>query len=154
MAANLGEADYRQGAMERMEDARVLLERQALAGSVYLAGRAVEGILRAAIWRHDKEIRSGRKSLETGHDLRELLSLVRSLGVIHDFELNAELSATLQRIGRPWSNNMRFWPSAKLFRHWREIGEIGKRRSPKHAVKEYYQNCSGFIRRIESLCQT
>jgi len=153
MAVNRGETDYRQGAIERLNDARILLEHQSLAGSVYLAGRAVEENSPPVIWRHDKEIRSGRKSLETGHDLRELLSLVRSLGVIHDFEMNAELAATLQRIGRLWSNNMRFWSSAKLRRHWHEIGEINKRRSPKHAAAEYYQNCSVFIRRIELLCQ-
>lgn len=49
MATTLGEMDYRHGAVERLREARMLLEDQALAGSVYLAGRAVEGMLRAQV---------------------------------------------------------------------------------------------------------
>lgn len=68
-------------------------------------------------------------------------------------EINSELSAMLQDIARLWSNNMRFWSSKKLIRHWREIGEITKRRSAKHAVSEYYRWCSAFARRCEELCE-
>ena len=153
MATTLGTTDYRQGAVERLEEARLLLENRALAGSVYLAGRAVESMLRALIWRYDTDIRMGRSSLDTGHDLRELLARVRNLGAIRSFEINSELSAMLQDIARLWSNNMRFWSSQKLVRHWREIGQITKRRSAKQVVSEYYQWCSAFSRRCEELCE-
>src|SRR5579884_1716400 len=77
-----GEAQYRRGAGERLAEAHLLLIGGRLSGSVYLAGRAVEGMLRALIWRHDSEIRSGQKQLETGHDLHQLLGVIRRLGVL------------------------------------------------------------------------
>ena len=77
-----GEKQYRRAALERLEEAGVLLRRGFLGGAVYMAGRGVEGSMRAVIWRKDAEIRGGRKSLETGHDLRELLALVQQLGLL------------------------------------------------------------------------
>ena len=53
--------NYRKGALERLGDA------------ICLAGRAVEGMLRAVVWLNDSDVREGRKSLETGHQLPELL---------------------------------------------------------------------------------
>ena len=49
----LGGADYRDGALERLQESEMLLVAQSFAGSVYLAGRSVEGMLRALIWRRD-----------------------------------------------------------------------------------------------------
>ncbi len=46
--AAIGATDYRNGAMERLEEAFILLRQERLGGCVYLAGRAVEGILRAS----------------------------------------------------------------------------------------------------------
>jgi hypothetical protein len=151
MHTTLGGADYRDGALQRLREAGLLLEKEAFAGAVYLAGRAVEGMLRAVIWRHDADIRTGKQSLDTGHDLREMLVRVRNLGIIRDFEVNAELSATIQHIGRLWSNNMRFWATAKLNRHWRALGEISRRRTLSFAAADFLKGCKQCIARCERL---
>ena len=78
----LGGKDYRDGALERLTEARRLVDAGAYAGGVYLAGRGVEGILRSVLWHKDSDITAGRKSLETGHDLKELLLLVQNLGLL------------------------------------------------------------------------
>jgi hypothetical protein len=148
---SLGGKDYRAGAAERLLESRALLRHESFAGAVYLAGRAVEGMLRAVIWESDSEIRAGRISLDTGHDLRELLVLVRTLGVIDDWELHADLSGAVQKLSRLWSNNMRFWPATKLSRHWREIGEIQRRRTLKQAVAEYHSLCDLVMKRCEDI---
>ena len=49
--ATIGESDYRKCARERLDDAFLLLRQGRLGGSIYIAGRAVEGILRAVIWK-------------------------------------------------------------------------------------------------------
>lgn len=51
--AAVGGADYRGGALNRLEEAGVLLRQDLFGGSIYLAGRAVEGMLRAIIWFSD-----------------------------------------------------------------------------------------------------
>ena len=84
MDYDLGEADYRRAGLERLAEALILYQRGMFAGCVYLGGRAVESIFRAVIWKHDSEIRTGKKSLETGHDLKKLLTLVSNLGVSID----------------------------------------------------------------------
>ncbi|HZL33712.1 MAG TPA: hypothetical protein VFC78_00295 [Tepidisphaeraceae bacterium] len=66
----MGEADYRKGARDRIGEAYVLLRDERFGGSVYLAGRGAEGALRAVLWKADPEIQQGKKSLDTGHDLR------------------------------------------------------------------------------------
>jgi HEPN domain-containing protein len=63
-----GGFDYRNGALDRLEEASILLRNGRFEGSVYLAGRAVEGMLRAVIWEHDREYALGKKTLDTGHD--------------------------------------------------------------------------------------
>src|SRR5947208_1584080 len=127
MAITFGENDYRLGGLERLLEANILLQRDHFAGSAYLAGRAVECMLRAVIWRNDPDYRTGRKSLETGHDLRELLVLVLNLGVVKDLSERDELGGLVQRIGRLWYNNLRFASTEKLRGRWWELGEIDKR---------------------------
>jgi len=78
----LGDMEYRLGARQRLDEAVTLLRDGQFAGSIYLAGRSVEGMLRAMIWKTDPEYRQGKKSLETGHDLRELPTQVRRLGLL------------------------------------------------------------------------
>src|SRR3712207_3974070 len=102
----LGGTDYRDGALERIRESHLLLSHGYFAGSVYLAGRGVEGMLRALIWLSDAELRRRQKSLETGHDLRELLTAVRDLGLLRP-DGRDELEAAVQRVGRLWVNNLR-----------------------------------------------
>src|SRR6266550_4904856 len=94
-ANSFGGTDYRQGAVERMRESQLLLSNENFAGSIYLAGRGVEAVLRAVIWERDVEIRRGRKSLETGHDLRQLLVLVRKLGLLRPAGREDEFEAAV-----------------------------------------------------------
>ena len=75
MGLRLGSEDYRYGALGRLEDARTLYGQERWAGAIYLAGRAVEGLLRSLLWRATRE-------QEIGHDLRQLLTKARSLSVV------------------------------------------------------------------------
>jgi HEPN domain-containing protein len=112
--SNIGDNDYRSGALDRLEDASHLLREERFAGSVYLAGRAVEGMLRAIIWRSDHEYATGKKSLETGHNLRDILKLTRRLGILQDEKIHDEIANSIQTIARLWWNNMRFLSSRKI----------------------------------------
>jgi HEPN domain-containing protein len=78
----IGENDYRDGARERLVGARKLLQSGQLAEAVYLSGRAVEGMFRALIWKSEPDYRSGRKPLGVGHNPRDLLALIGSLGLL------------------------------------------------------------------------
>ncbi len=149
MSVNLGATDYRNSANERLREAGILLQREYFAGAVYLAGRAVEAILRALLWKHDVGLRTGKRSLDTGHDLREMLSLVEELGILRQGDV--VLLNVVQRIGRLWSNNMRFMPTSKLRTLWWDRGEIARKRTLKLAVQAFYDDCSGVIKRCEVL---
>lgn len=151
MSSDIGEADYRAGAIERLREAGILLEQQFLGGAIYLAGRSVECSLRALIWKHDADIRTGRKSLDTGHDLREMLELVADLGVLRDAEHRDLFAAEVQRIARLWHNNMRYFPTSKIKKHWWRRREIGGKRSLKAAAVTYYESCSSVVKRCERL---
>lgn len=154
MATHLGESDYREAGLQRLNESGILLRGEWFAGAVYLGGRAVESMLRALIWKNDPEIRSGRRSLETGHDLREMLALVGGLGLLAEDERRTDLVLGIQRIGRLWFNNMRFVPNAKLKRIWWELGEVSGKRTLKRAAAEFYDVCSAVVKRCETLCQS
>jgi len=148
-SGGFGGSDYRQAALERLSEAQMLFMREYYGGGVYLAGRAVEGMLRAVIWFRDAEIQQGKKSLETGHDLRQLLAAVRDLGLLgrHD-----DLETTVQTVGRLWSNNLRFASSRYVETFWWGLGEVGKRRTMKQATAAYFDACHAIIKRCEPLC--
>src|ERR1700683_5368345 len=102
-SGNLDGDDYRKGALERLDDAFILLRAEQFSGSASDAGRAVEGMLRAVIWKRDANVRSGKKSLDTGHDLRELLTHVRSLGLLSAMAPeDDDLEESVLRIRRLW----------------------------------------------------
>jgi hypothetical protein len=151
MSASIGQKDYRDSGHERLREAGILLNRELYAGAVYLGGRAVESMLRALAWKGDADLRAGKKSLETGHDLLELLWLVRNLGLLSDRDPDVVLAAGVQIVGRLWFNNMRFASTAKLKSVWWERGEIGRKRVLKTAVAEYYEACSAVVKRCEVL---
>lgn len=151
MSMTIGQADYRDSGRERMLEAGALLEEELFAGSVYLAGRAVESMLRALLWKHDPQLRVGSRSLDSGHDLRDMLAMVRNLGLLRDANAEQTLTQGVQRIGRLWFNNMRFVPTKKLNAIWRERGEIGGKRTLKAAVHSYYDACSEVVKRCEVL---
>jgi hypothetical protein len=153
LSHDLGENDYRQGGHERLAESRVLLGKELFAGAAYLAGRAVESLLRAVIWRYDVQIKAGTKSLETGHDLRELLREIIDLGVLDDGVDRDELLDNVQYVARLWFNNLRFVPAKKLKSLWWRLGEIDTKRDMKRAVMEFYNSCVLIVRVCEKLCQ-
>ncbi len=153
-----GFENYRAGGMERLGEAGLLLRAQNFAGSIYLAGRAVEGLLRALVWRSDLEIQQGRKSLDTGHDLRDLLTLVANLGLLKQTAQGQrdELETRVQRVARLWYNNMRFASSKFVESRWRDAREFGAGRAYKtfkQAASAYYDDCSAIIKNCEVLCE-
>lgn len=152
-AKAIGEADYRKGALDRIGEAYILLRHEALGGSVYLAGRGAEGALRAVLWKSDPAIRRGRKSLDTGHDLRRLLTNVRNLGLLRAGGPDDPLIAAVQHVARLWYNNMRFASSRAIETKWFELGEVSDRRTMKQAATGFYDACSEVIKRCEALCQ-
>jgi hypothetical protein len=147
----IGADDYRNGARERLEEAFILLRTERLAGSIYMAGRAVEGMLRAVIWKSDPDYRTGKKALETGHDLRDMLRLVRNLGILRDSGVRDAIVPDVQKVGRLWWNNMRFLPAAKVRAVWHRLNEVGGKREMKQAAHEYFDACSAVIKRCEAL---
>ena len=151
MALKFGEQTYRQGAEQRLEEARRLLDDEHFGGSVYLAGRAVEGMLRGLIWRQDDDVRSGKKSLDTGHDLRHLLTEVRRLGLLGSNDRDITFMANVQQVARLWSNNLRFASSTQLQAHWRSIGELQNKHGMKAASQSYYEACVAVVKRCETL---
>jgi hypothetical protein len=152
-AKSMGEADYRKGSLDRIGEAYVLLRAEALGGTAYLAGRGAEGALRAVLWKADPEIQQGKKSLDTGHDLRRLLTNVRNLGLLRAGGPDDPLIAAVQRVARLWYNNMRFASSRAVETKWFELGEVSRKRTMKQAVTEFYDACSVVIKRCEALCQ-
>jgi hypothetical protein len=152
-SSTLGEADYRKGALDRIGDAYILLRAEAFGGSVYLAGRGAEGALRAVLWKADPQLQQGKKSLDTGHDLRRLLTNVRNLGLLRVGGPDDPLIAAVQHVARLWYNNMRFASSRAVETRWYQLGEVTGKRTIKQAASEFYDACSAVIKRCEALCQ-
>ncbi len=149
--AKLGASDYRIGARERLEEAYFLLRQERFGGSIYLAGRAVEGMLRAVIWKSDPEYVTGKKNLETGHGLRNLLDLVGEIGVLRNNPLRDDIGAHVQHVGPLWWNDMRFLPQNRIKTRWFQLNEIGGKRTFKLAANEYYDSCSAIVKRCEAI---
>lgn len=152
--AAMGEADYRNGARDRIGEAYVLLRAEAFGGSVYLAGRGAEGALRAVLWKADPEIQQGKKSLDTGHDLRRLLTNVRNLGLLRAGGPDDPLIADVQHVARLWYNNMRFASSRAIETRWVRVGEVAGQRTFKQAAYEFYDACSAIIKQCEAICRS
>jgi hypothetical protein len=146
-----GEA-YRKGALERLENAWHLLDAERFGDAIYLAGRAVEGMLRAVIWRRDRDVREGRKSLDTGHQLVNLLQSVADLGLLRAQDPHDQaFRDSVQLIGRRWFNNMRFASSRFVHTLWWAQRIVNDDWTFKQAAHEFYDACSRVIKRCEEL---
>jgi hypothetical protein len=153
-ASAMGEADYRKGARDRIGEAYILLRVEAFGGAAYLAGRGAEGALRAVLWKADLEIQQGKKSLDTGHDLRRLLTNVRNLGLLHTGGPHNLLITDVQHVARLWYNNMRFASARAIETRWHHLGEVSGHRTFKQAAYDFYDACSAVIKRCEAICQS
>lgn len=149
----MGEADYRKGALDRIGEAYVLLRAEAYGGSAYLAGRGAEGAMRAVLWKADPQIQQGKKSLDTGDDLRRLLTNVRNLGLLRAGGRDDPLVTAVQHVARLWYNSMRFASSRAVETRWYQLGEVAGTRTMKQATSEFCDACSVVIKRCEALCQ-
>ena len=129
MGMPLGSDDYREGALARLEDARRLKDKERWVAAIYLAGRAVEAILRSLLWLRSKE-------QGVGHDLRDCLKRARSLGLLRKDE--TQLQDHINDVAVIWHNNLRFVGSNRLLRDLRATGRdkrIGSRRVKGDALK-------------------
>ena len=151
-STGMGEADYRTGARDRINDAFRLLRAEQFGGSAYLGGRGAEGALRAVLWKNDIEIQQGKKSLDTGHDLRALLANVRNLGLLRAGGRDDSFTTAVQHVARLWYNNMRFASTEAVEKKWLKLGEVRKTRTFKQAATEFYDACAVVIKRCEALC--
>jgi hypothetical protein len=113
--------------------------------------RAVE---RAVVWKSDPEYVTGKKSLETGHGLRNLLDLVGKTGALRDNPLRDDIGADVQHVGRLWWNDMRFLPQNRIKTRWYELTEIGGKRTLKLAANEFYDACWAIVKRCEAIWQS
>lgn len=118
MGLGLGSADYRYGALDRLEDARILYEGDRWVGAIYVAGRAVEGLLRSLLWR-------ATRKQEIGHDLRQLLIKARSLNVVTSDDQTRILDS-LNEIAVIWHNDLRFVGDGCLLRRLKNLGRLSK----------------------------
>ncbi|HEY2154426.1 MAG TPA: HEPN domain-containing protein [Isosphaeraceae bacterium] len=127
--------DYLSAATERLEEARSVYDDSGANGryvlAIYLAGVAVECVLRAFI------IKKGRP-MDTGHDLVALF-VQSGLGEPLDPKAPAsrrdriearrgELSGSIAGIKYRWSNNLRYTSRKRYVRHLRDAGQLGKHR--------------------------
>jgi hypothetical protein len=149
----MGEADYRKGARDRIGEAYLLLREERFGGSVYLAGRGAEAALRAVLWMADLEIQQGKKSLDTGHDLRQLPTNVRNLGLLRAGGRDDPLITDVQHVARLWYNNMRFASARAIETRWYDLGEVTGRWTFKQASYDFYDACSAVVKRCEALCR-
>jgi hypothetical protein len=149
----LGDIEYRLGARQRLDEAVTLLRDGQFAGSIYLAGRSVEGMLRATIWKSDPEYRQGKKSPEAGHDFRQLLTQVRRLGLLRTGGRDDDFERTVEMVGRLWFNNMRFAANALVERRFRRLGAIDRRQTFKQVATGFYLACATIFKRCEAAWQ-
>ena len=116
MGLRLGSKDYRYGALSRLEEARTLRDNERWVGTIYLAGRAVEALLRSLLWVKTRE-------QEIGHDLRKLLTRARFLGVVKT-EDEKRILDSLGDIAVIWHNDLRFVGEGWLLRRLKALGRL------------------------------
>ncbi len=103
------------------------------------------------IWKGDCDYALGKKTLNTGHNLREMLKLVGNLGLLRESVALESLKTDVQKVGRLWWNNMRFCSTLKISKVWRGLGEVDARRTIKKATAEYFDACTRIIRMSERI---
>ena len=130
MPTQFGADDYFQASIERMQQARSLFEDgESYALSMYCSGLAVECLLRAFRWLHDR-------SFDGRHDLRELLKAsrfiqvstetLRDSGYAEEDRASASLRlhAAMTELDALWMNSLRFVSESKLKRYLFESGRL------------------------------
>jgi len=125
----LGPQDYREGAKARLEDARALYDKKQWVGSVYVAGRAAQAMLRSLL------ARGG--NMEVGHDLRHHVKRVRSLGMLQR-DGDEQIEDAVNELVVIWRNDLRFSGERRFRQLLMQVGRhkrIGSRRVGGDAAK-------------------
>lgn len=154
--SQFGSEDYRLGALARWDDAQRLREKRRWVASIYLAGRAVECILRSVLW-------NAGRTQEIGHDLKDLLKRARSAGshprqaVLRD----DPFQDAVNEVAIVWRNDLRFTGDERFRRLLASIGRsthIGKRRIQEDPIKanaiSILEACESIISRGEPWCRS
>lgn len=141
-----GSQSYRRGALERIDDARVLKDSLRYAFSMYAAGLAVEGMLRSLHWLKSREF-------DERHDLKRIAVRIASLGLLRSDSRDEDFVGNVQGVARRWSNLLRFADYNQLERYLWEIGEIRRRNEGevRRVCDEHFDHCSEIVRRCEVL---
>lgn len=143
-----GAETYRAGAMERLEDATLLLRNGHSVGAVYAGGLAVEGMLRSLVWLRDRR-------LDERHDLRRLAVRIDHLGLLRRGGSDLDFVSTVQSVAVRWHNGLRFAAQDQMVRHWTDLGIVPKKRrdSIRAACATFVNECSEAVNRCEVLWQ-
>ena len=141
-----GSETYRLGALERLDDARILKESKRFALSMYAGGLAVEGMLRSLHWLRSRQF-------DERHDLKRIAVTIESLGLLQSGVRDEDFVSKVQGVARRWSNVFRFADYAQLERLLWDIGEIRRRDEGevRRATAEHFDRCSEIVRRCETL---
>jgi HEPN domain-containing protein len=141
-----GTETYRRGALERLDDARLLKDSRKYALSIYVGGLAVEGMLRALHWLKNR-------AFDERHDLKRIAVRVESLGLLREGERDRDLVNSVQGVARRWTNAMRFADYDQLERFLSDLGELRRREEGevRRVCREHFDRCSEIIRRCETL---
>ena len=138
--------------MTRLKDAQELYDRQRWVGATYLAGRAVEAMLRALLWR-------AQRQQEVGHGLPLLLSKIGSLGLLKGREDDV-LTGKVNEVAVVWNNDLRFVGDERFGKHLRRVRRDRRLgRTPvlgdpaKANAKSTVENCEQIIIRGEMVWQ-
>lgn len=143
---DFGTSTYRAGALERIDDARRLKDGDRLALSMYVAGLAVEGMLRALHWLRSREF-------DERHDLKRIAARIESLGLLRCGNRDDDFVSKVEGVARRWSNSLRFADCAQLERFLWGISELRRRDQGelRRVCGEHFDQCSEVVRRCEVL---
>ena len=140
-----GTDTYRRGALERIQEARLLKDSGQHTGSMYLAGLAVEGMLRSIIWLREK-------SFDSRHMLKEIATRIGDLGLPRSGGRDHDFVGAVEAVARRWSNDLRFADDQQTRRWLFKMGIIQRSDDPlKRLCTEHYGRCSEVVRRCEVL---
>jgi len=101
-------ADYFAAAKERLSEANLLFEKERYALALYIAGVAVESLLRAYIFRLEPK-------LEAAHNLELLLETSNLRSLVTAVESQQLFAAIADLYGR-WRNDLRYTSNTRLRR--------------------------------------
>jgi len=101
-------ADYFTAAKERLDEARLLFEKARYALALYIAGVAVESLLRAYTFRLEAQ-------LDAAHNLKLLLDVSNPQSLATPAE-SRQLFTAIDELYRRWRNDLRYTSNDRLRR--------------------------------------